>query len=181
MIYIKSPKTSYGVNLPTNITEVTKEALDTITNGIKLPKNYCIVALCFKTKLSRFAISISGKRTDEIGVVPVLAKIYAKDSEKVNANVGDMLIVDRSALERGSHINCETCISANNFRNYLTHDSDMLKAIVTNKTEDYGFDANTTVIILEFKIIPIVEIRAAINNSIKSKDPYLTKDIEGNC
>lgn len=172
MIYIKSDKAPYGVNLPTNIKEVSKEALEAITTGIKLPKHYCIVALCFKTKLSSFAISVSTKRANEIGVVPVLAKIYAKDSELVNSSVGDKIIIDRSALERGSHINCATCISSNAFRSYLINDEELTKAIVTNKAEKYNIDSNANIIVLEFKVVPVCEIRASVSDNVKPNDPY---------
>jgi len=177
MIYIKSDKAPYGVQLPTSISEVTAEALTAITDGIKLPKYHCIVALCFKTKLSTFAIAVSNKRSSEINVVPVLAKIADEDSKNLNAVVGDSLIVDRSALERGSHINCATVASSNAFRNYLNNDNAMVSAIVTNKGSEYGIDSNSPIIVMEFKIIPVSEIRAAVSIKLTNKDPY--KVIEG--
>lgn len=182
MIYVKSPKAPYGVNLPTSIKEVNAASLEAITKGIKLPQHYCIVALCFKTRLGTFALSISNKRSSEIGVVPVLAKIYAEDSKKVNANVGDKLIIDRSSLERGSHLNCDTCINSTNFRNYLASDSEMVKAIVTNNASNYNLNPNDNIVVLEFKIVPVCDIRAAISDSVKANDPFMNHSAaKGSC
>ena len=54
MITIKSEKKSYGINFPTSKEEITSELLEAVTKQVKLPKHYCIVALCFQTKIFDF-------------------------------------------------------------------------------------------------------------------------------
>ena len=99
MIEIKSKKKSYGIRIPSSIGEITPEVLNTLVKGVKLPKHYCIVALCFDTKLFDFMTSINAKKPSTVAVSPLLAAISDEDSELINANIGDKLILNRTAIE----------------------------------------------------------------------------------
>lgn len=186
MITIKSNKMSYGIKFPTSLTELTPDILNTITDEVKLPKHYCIVALAFKTKVFDFCTLInSNNNKSTIGVVPILAKISDDDSKNINAAIGDKIIIDRSSLERGVQIKFPILISSENARAYFNSDHNMVKAIMTKDSkivQDSGINkqlisANSPdIIILEFKIVPVNDIAAAIPINCKNVDPFKAID-----
>ena len=182
MINIKSNKMSYGIKFPTSIDELTPELLNTITEGVRLPKHYCIVALAFNTKLFDFCTAMNSNKETNVGVTPILAKIYEEDSKEINAVVGDKIIVYRTSLERGVHLNLKTSISSNSAKQYLNKDVDLVKAIIT-KNDSVVIDKNINkqllagqspnIIVLEFKIIPVTDISAAIPMNYNPIDPFI--------
>ena len=87
MIEIKSDKLSYGIKFPTSIKELTPELLTTITEGVRLPKHYCVIALAFNTKVFDFCTAINSNKDTNVSVTPIVAKIYKEDSDEVNAFV----------------------------------------------------------------------------------------------
>lgn len=189
MITIKSNKKSYGINFPTSLNELTPEVLEVITDGVKLPKHYCIVALAFKTKVFDFCTMINSNRQATIGVTPILAKIAKEDSESVNAVSGDKIIIDRSSLERGVQIKLPIMISSDNARNYFNSDPNLIKAIMTKDgkvVEDSGINKkllssnSPDIIILEFKIVPVNDISAAMAVDYDVVDPFKTIDTDVN-
>ena len=186
MITIKSAKKDYGIKFPTSVSEITPDVLKTITKGVKLPKHYCIIALAFETKLFDFCAAVNGNKNTNVAVTPILAKISDEDSNDVNAIVGDRIIMERSCLERGVHINLKTSISSTAARNYFNSDPDMAKAILTKNTDGIIIDHNLNkslqssnspkIIVLEFKICPVNDIDAAIPATIKYNDPFIAVD-----
>ena len=183
MIEIKSDKLNYGINFPTSIYEITSDDLKHITSNVKLPKHYCIVALAFTTKLFDFCTAINSNRNTDVSVTPILAKISEDDVHVVNANVGDKLIVNRSSLERGVHINLKTVISSNVARNYFNSDQELIKNIVTknskaNINKDLVSDKSPNIVVLEFKILPVTDISASVPIECDTIDPFIVA--EGN-
>lgn len=189
MLLIKSNKMSYGINFPTSLNEITPEVLNTITEGVKLPKHYCIVALAFKTKVFDFCTMINSNKQATIGVVPILAKISEEDSELVNSKVGDKIIIDRSSLERGVQLKLNTLISSDNAKHYFNSDPSISKSIITNDNKLFK-DNNINkqligsnspnIIILEFKIVPVNDISASINLEHRNIDPFKYIDVDNN-
>lgn len=183
MIEVKSDKLNYGINFPTSIYEITADDLKRITNNVKLPKHYCIVALAFTTKLFDFCTAINSNRNTDVSVTPILAKISEEDVHVVNANVGDKLIVDRSSLERGVHINLKTVISSSVARNYLNSDQELIKNIITknnkaNINKELVSDKSPNIVVLEFKILPVTDISASVPIECDTIDPFIVA--EGN-
>lgn len=182
MLTIKSKKRKFGINFPTNWREVSVEDLIMITENIMLPPHYCIVALCLETKLFDFVTAINSNRDTNVAVTPLLAKISKEDSETINAKVGERLIIDRTNLERGVHVNCKTAISSNAVRNYFNSDEDLIKSFLTNTSKEVAYDTSTkqkvsaknapNIIIMEFKILPVNDIAAAVTNTTTC-DPYV--------
>lgn len=177
MLEIKSKKLTYGIKFPTSLEEVTGDVLKEITTGIKLPKHYCIVALCFKTKLFDFVNTISYSKETNLSVTPLLANIAEGCESEINANCGDKLIIDRSSLERGIHLNLPISISSNNAAAYFKQDSTLVKDIQEGK---YNKDSySPKIYVLEFKIIPIVDVKAAIPVNRESHDIF--RIFNGSC
>ena len=186
MIKIKSEKRSFGINFPSEVEELTPEYFNTITANVKLPKYHCIVALCFKTKVYDFVLAMNSAKPTNVAVVPVLAKISETDSKEINAEVGDKIIIDRSSLERGNHINLKTVISSDNAKRYFSSDPDLIKNIV-NKTGDINIldskknkklsvTDSPKIIVLEFKIVPINDIAGAVSMNSVDIDPFIITD-----
>lgn len=182
MIKIKSSKKAYGIMIPTSMDEITPDFLKTITSNIKLPKHYCIIGLCLKTKLFDIATVIGSNNKDlNVFVNPILCKINNEDIETVNANVGDKIIVSRTNIEMGDHIAIPITISNSNIKRYLYEDEELRKAIIT-KNKNNTIDKNNddivftsdcpSIIVMEFKIIPVVDIKASIDNTPVSLEAF---------
>lgn len=171
MVTIKAESANYGINFPENVKELTPAILKQITTGINVPDNFVIVALAFKIRVFDFAVSINSKKDQNFGVVPLLAKTDDKSLRYLNAGVGDKLIIPRSALERGVHLNIPISISSDNAAMYF----DTYKELATSIVRDNNIIKNRTIILLQFKIIPVTDISAsqAIDNNIK--DPFIVE------
>lgn len=177
MIQVKSDKKSYGINFPTSIYELTPEVLTSITEQVKLPKHYCIIALCFKTRLFDFVVAMNSKKEHSISVVPVLAKISEEDSAETNAVVSDKVIINRAALEMGTHISIPVMISTDNARNYLASDEDLTKSIITRTNPIFNnLGKQDNIVVLEFKIVPVSDIKATVPIGANGNDPFVIRD-----
>ena len=181
MITIKSEKKSYGINFPTSINELTPEILDEITKQVKLPKHYCIVALCFKTRLFDFVVAMNSKKEQAVAIVPLLAKINEEDKVDANANVSDRIILSRSALEMGTHISLPVIISTDNARKYFSSDEELTKSIISRRNPIFlDMTKKDNIIVLEFKIIPVSDIKATVPIDDKGFDPFCYTDETSN-
>lgn len=181
MITIKSEKKSYGINFPTSINELTPEILDEITKQVKLPKHYCIVALCFKTRLFDFVVAMNSKKEQAVAIVPLLAKINEEDKVDANANVSDRIILSRSALEMGTHISLPVIISTDNARKYFSSDEELTKSIISRRNPIFlDMTKKDNIIVLEFKIIPVSDIKATVPIDGKGFDPFCYTDETSN-
>lgn len=173
MITIKSEKKSYGINFPTSLNELTPEILNEITKQVKLPKHYCIVALCFKTRVFDFVVAMNSKKEQAVAIVPLLAKINEEDKADVNAEVSDRVVLSRSALEMGTHISLPVIISTDNARRYFSSDEELTKSIITRRNSIFtDMTKKDNIIVLEFKIIPVSDIKATVPADGKGLDPF---------
>lgn len=185
MIEIKSKKKNYGIRIPSSIGEITPEVLNTLVKGVKLPKHYCIVALCFDTKLFDFMTFINAKKPSTVAVSPLLAAISDEDSELINANIGDKLILNRTAIELGTQVNIKTMAAYNNIAEYINSDPELIKAIYDKDENVIKVDNNLNkglmiaksprIIVLEFKIIAVNDIRGAVDVNHIVTDPFINR------
>jgi len=186
MIEIDSKVQGFGIKFPTNVDEISVDDFNIMTNNVKLPPYYCIVALCLYTKLFDFVASVNSTKDTDVSVVPILAKISSNDAAKINATVGDRIIIDRTTIERGVHINIPTIINSKNAQRFFAKDSELSKAIISKRPDTIGKYLNSnnelyanqspSIIVLEFKIIPCNDISAAIaKNNNSNRDVFLVK------
>ena len=167
MIKIQPKDKEFGLYIPTNVEEIKAEDLTKVTANINLAKHYAVIALCFNTKLYDFAMTIDKGKQENIGVVPVLAKLHLDNIDECDFKVGDKIIVDRSSIERGFHVMGRTVIQSNNFANYIRNNKDYLKAILAKDTNVIPQDVlNSNIVLLEFKIIPLNSIVASITDDV---------------
>ena len=173
MVIIKSQKKDYGVAFPTSIDDITPDILKSVTDHVILPKHYCIVGMCFRTNLFDFVTKISKGKGADIPVVNLLAKFNADDTD-VELKVGDRIIVDRSSIERGHHLNIPIAINSTNACQYFEEDKDLVKSIMDGSylKERNVHKSTTNIYLLEFKIIPINDIVADVPLNYKSIDPF---------
>ncbi len=169
MITIKSKSANYGINIPTAPEEISKEKLNKLTENFKLPQYYCVVALRYRITLFELCMNSRGKgRKQLVSVVPILAK--KNDKELPFAEVGDRILIDGSEIERGSHLNINTCITPDKISNYILNDDELNKASINHSLTGKEDD---TIYCLEFKVIPINSVKGSIIGNVD--DPFLNK------
>ena len=97
-------------------------------------------------------------------------KKSVKDKELPFAEVGDRILVDGSEIERGSHLNINTCITPDKISNYILNDDELNKASINHSLTGKEDD---TIYCLEFKVIPINSVKGSIIGNVD--DPFLNK------
>lgn len=154
--------------IPTKLNEISAEFLTTITKTVSLNNYQCIVALVTKTKLFDFAAYIGNPNNNrEFSVTPILAKINNVSDLPIKVNPGDKIVTSRSEIERGVHINIPTMCSSTRLSAFIQEDKELFKSILkgTLLDEEGNNIAKETIYIVEFKILPINAIFAAVNAS----------------
>lgn len=181
MYLIKGKKENYGIHVPTSLDEIKPEVLKKIVEHINIPKNYCIVALAYKTKLFSIASSVANNKDQSLAVQPLLAKINVENPTNDTPKVGDALIINRSELERGTQLYNVTNICTAKVHSYLANDSQLVKDIMTGAYDSATgngmnkglVSANSkTIYLLEFKIIPVNDIRASLPIRLEPNDDF---------
>lgn len=181
MIKIESKNKNYAVNFPETVSEIKRDELRLALEGINIPKYHCVVAICTQIKLFDLATAISGNSKDTITkVIPLMGKINDCDNDMLKVEVGERIIIDRSSLERGVHLSTPLSISVDNAMKYINSDSELKKDIlsgkfnntVTNINKQLISGTSPNIVLVEFKIVPVSSIVAAVKNDIKTVDPY---------
>ena len=178
MLIIQGNNKTYGINVPTNEKEITASFLSKVTERVKLNKYQTIVALVMKTKIWDFCMSIRNPKKDQnVAITAKLAKfIVPNPDEKEGAlpikdmSVGDIVVIDRSSIERGIHLSIPTIISPMGLSKYLEEDKDLLTEIVTGKRPDLS---NQYICLVQFKIVPVSTITATYNAEEKVQDDFI--------
>lgn len=154
--------------IPTKLNEISADFLKTITKTINLNNYQCLVALVTKTKLFDFAAYIGNPNTNrEFSVTPILAKINNTADLPISVEVGNKIITSRTEIERGVHISVPTMCSSTRLSAFIQEDKELFKKILTGQLMDEeGTNiAQKTIYIVEFKILPVNAIYAAVNTS----------------
>lgn len=170
---------SRGIKLPTSINEITPDVLNAIVNGIKIPKHYCIIAMAFKTKVFDFLSTIATKKDYSVQVTNLLAYIADEDKATIDANVADKIVIDRSSIERGNQLTINVDATVERAKQFFANDTELVRSIMTGKNEE--LNSSDSIILLNFKIVPIVDIKAAIAPNRIQVNPFAIKgQNEGN-
>lgn len=185
MITIKSKNRNYAVSFPESLSEIKPEDFISTLNDINLPKYHCIVAMCTEIKLFDLATAISGNAKDTITqVIPLIGKINDCDNEMLKVDVGERIIIDRSSLERGVHLNTRLSIGSVNAMKYINSDADLKKDILSGKfnnstsnlNKQLAIGSSPVIILVEFKIVPVNSIVAAVKKNVDFVDPFKVAD-----
>lgn len=178
MLIIQGNNKTYGINVPTAEKEITASFLTKVTERVKLNKYQTIVALVMKTKIWDFCMSIRNPKKDQnVAITAKLAKFIALNPDEKdgalpikNMSVGDIVVIDRSSIERGIHLSVPTIISPAGLSKYLEEDKDLLTDIVTGKRPDLS---NQYICLVQFKIVPISTITATYDAEEKVQDDFV--------
>lgn len=178
MLIIQGNNKTYGINVPTAEKEITASFLTKVTERVKLNKYQTIVALVMKTKIWDFCMSIRNPKKDQnVAITAKLAKFIAPNEDEKdgalpikNMSVGDIVVIDRSSIERGIHLSVPTIISPAGLSKYLEEDKDLLTDIVTGKRPDLS---NQYICLVQFKIVPISTITATYDAEEKVQDDFI--------
>lgn len=190
MLELKSEKKGYSINLPVELNEFTPELLNAITDGVNLPKHYCIVAMCYNVKLMDIAINVNNDKEQQVSVTPILAKISDEDAERMNIKVSNRIIIDRSSLERGIHLVIPIMASSKNVSAFIKGDEVLRKRLLQagdgskdilhlDKTPSKREldEAAPKVYVVEFKVVPVNDIVANVAIDHKIIDPFKLKPL----
>lgn len=151
----------------TAYSEITPEYLAKCVEHIKVSKYHCIIAVCAKISLYELTLANFNRKNGDIKVNTVLAKMYnydAKDSDNIpcKGEVGDCVIVTRSAIEMGIHIKNNTISDFNNLKAMVNSDKRFLDNL--KKSEEFKDEHNPNTlrdgVFINFKLIPVGEIKA---------------------
>ena len=75
MIKVESKFKDFGIQIPTDISEITSEALDAVLTNVVIAKHYCVVALCQNESL----FGVINNKVSTVEVMPIIAKISKED------------------------------------------------------------------------------------------------------
>lgn len=176
MIKVESKFKDFGINIPTELSEITSEALEAVLSNVVVAKHYCIVALCQNESL----FGVINNKVSTVEVIPIIAKISDEDSKLIGMNKMDKIIIDRSTLERGYHLYLKHNVLSPQFINkFITNDTELTRSITVGTFgQKQGYNKGQKVWFLEFKVIAINDLKAAINSESGNSNPfiYFTKD-----
>lgn len=176
MIKVESKFKDFGINIPTELSEITSEALETVLSNVVVAKHYCIVALCQNESL----FGVINNKVSTVEVIPIIAKISDEDSKLIGMNKMDKIIIDRSTLERGYHLYLKHNVLSPQFINkFITNDTELTRSITVGTFgQKQGYNKGQKVWFLEFKVIAINDLKAAINSESGNSNPFIysTKD-----
>ena len=171
MIKVESKIADYAINVPTEREEITVESLGALLENVQLAKYYCIVAMIYEDTL----FGVMNRKEDVVTVIPILAKINDEDAASTGGRVGAQLIIDRTSLERGNHLHIKNnIISPAHLSKYILADKGLAMSIGNGTFgQNQGHRLRTPVYMVEFKIIPINDIKAMIDtNVIAENNPF---------
>lgn len=176
MIKVESKFKDFGIQIPTDISEITSEALDAVLNNVVIAKRYCIVALCQNESL----FGVINNKVSTVEVMPIIAKISKKDAELIGMNQMDKIIIDRSTLERGYHLYLKHNVLSPQFVNkFITNDTELTRSITVGTFgQNQGYKKGQKVWFIEFKVIAINDLRAAITDKHKAANPFIYHSAE---
>ncbi|UWG06859.1 MAG: hypothetical protein [Bacteriophage sp.] len=172
MIKVESKFKDFGIQIPTDISEITSEGLDAILTNVVVAKHYCVVALYQNESL----FGVINSKVNTVEVMPIIAKISKEDAELIGMKQMDKIIIDRSTLERGYHLYLKHNVLSPQFVNkYITNDTELTRSITVGTFgQNQGYTKGQKVWFVEFKVIAINDLRAAItNNNQTAINPFV--------
>ena len=168
MIKVESKVANYAINVPTKREDITPESLGKLLENVMVARYHCIVALIYADTL----FGVVNNKKEVVNVIPVIAKIGDEDASSTGGRVGQQVVIDRTSLERGYHLYLpNNVISPAHLAKYIDSDKELRhKITMGNYGEEQGHNRGDKVYTVEFKVIPVNDLKAMIDNDIKIKD-----------
>ena len=165
MIRVESKVANYAINVPTKREDITPESLGKLLENVTVAKYHCIIAMIYADTL----FGVVNNKKEVVNVFPVIAKISDEDSSSTGGRVGQQVVIDRTSLERGYHLYLpNNVISPAHLAKYIDTDKELRsKVTMGNYGEEQGYKRGDKVYTVEFKVIPVNDIKAMIDNDKK--------------
>lgn len=170
MIKIESKVADYAINVPTKREDITPETLSALLSNVGVAKFHCVVALIYGDTL----FGIVNNKQATVNVIPVIAKISDEDASSTGCQIGQQVVIDRTSLERGYHLYLpNNVLSPAHIAKYIDGDADLRRNISLGIFgQNQGYNKGDKVYTIEFKVIPVNDLKATIDNDVAIKNPY---------
>lgn len=149
----------FTLNLPTTLSDITKEYISNVTSHIEVDANYTAVGIVFREKLSTLILaSRKNKKNSDIAAIPIFVKAGKTDSELINKlDVGEKLIIAPSDIMLGYHLSTPTnLLTINNILSIIEGDTEIYNKVIGIQESCY---------FIEFKLVPNCNIHGAYKDS----------------
>lgn len=177
MLKIVSKVAGYAINIPTQKAEITNDIFNSLLENVKIPNNYCIVAVLTKDTLFGIMNLMNNKNSTAL-CTTVLAKEANTESAANNFKQGEEIVVSRSGVETATHLNVQGNLVSTRFLIEFIKKDDKLVDQITNGRFDRDLPgvtyrgANPYVYTIDFKIVPLNLVHASVDKTIKSVNPF---------
>ena len=161
---------AFTLNLPTTLSDITKEYIANVTSHIEVDANYTVVGVVFRERLSTLILaSRKNKKNSDIAAIPIFVKAGKTDSELINKlDVGEKLIVAPSDIMLGYHLSAPAnLLTINNILNIMEGDADIYNKVMGIQEPCY---------FIEFKLVPNCSIHGAYKDGCNNYvNPFVIK------
>lgn len=161
---------AFTLNLPTTLSDITKEYITNVTSHIEVDANYTVVGVVFRERLSTLILaSRKNKKNSDIAAIPIFVKAGKTDSELINKlDVGEKLIVAPSDIMLGYHLSAPSnLLTINNILNIIEGDADIYNKVMGIQEPCY---------FIEFKLVPNCSIHGAYKNCCNNDtNPFVVR------
>ena len=170
MIKVESKVADFAINVPTKRDDITVEALGKLLENVTVAKYHCVIALIYADTL----FAIVNNKKDVVNVIPIIAKISDEDSSSTGGLVGQQVVIDRTSLERGYHLYLpNNVLSPAYLAKYIDKDTDLRRNISLGLFgQNQGYKKGDVVYTVEFKVIPVNDLKAMISNDVAIDNPF---------
>ena len=161
---------AFTLNLPTTLSDITKEYISNVTSHIEVDANYTVVGVVFRERLSTLILaSRKNKKNSDIAAIPIFVKAGKTDSELINKlDVGEKLIVAPSDIMLGYHLSAPAnLLTINNILNIIEGDTEIYNKVIGIQEACY---------FIEFKLVPNCNIHGAYKDGCNNYvNPFVIK------
>lgn len=154
------------LNLPTKLSEITKEWLTAVTNSITPAPNYSIIALVLKDSIAML-LNAKRKNSQMVAGVSVFVKTSSVDDSYLSSiPCGTPVVVAPSDISMGNHIIApKNTITPGKISSLIENDKELKNKI---------FLDNQTIFTVEFKLVPNSAIHGdIIEDNAEFEDPFV--------
>ena len=170
MIKVESKVANYAINVPTKREELTVESLGKLLENVTVAKYHCVIAMVYADTL----FGVVNDKKGVVNVFPIIAKISDEDAASTGGQAGQQVVIDRTSLERGYHLYLpNNVLSPAHLAKYIDSDADLRRNISLGMFgQNQGYKKGDKVYTVEFKVIPVNDIKAMIDNDQSIDNPF---------
>ena len=173
MIELSNDKIKIGIKLPTSVDEITAEMLEQLTAQVKLGKGYVLIALCYEVNFADLVFDTKKQKPTKVYTKVAKANLC---SDYLDIKPGDVIAISQSAIEMGQHIYIKSVASESFVKAFLLDKARLTRPDATSLTaSDIRDIESRSFLLLEFKVVPVTDIKASFDYSVDYIDPFKLK------